>query len=584
MEPTKPPKSLPPADGHPAAVAPVAALERPANLKKWAAELCQIIEKEKSGIFEGWDFRPGALTRVDLTRILKKISGCGSVVELRAALNRNTGEMGDPVIHAANFCGQHTVCPYCAGRVQDRRGARFKDPIQAMARKYRYAYMVTATIPPVETWREDLSMLIEGWQSFRRMGQVRRRKKKDGTVVESRSGGEWGKVKAGVAKIELKRGDGSGLPHCHYHALVFADEALNYRVWSESEKHKAKEDRTPLYRIPSTTDPRGWVPGSKITFEWWKATDGRAMNLRLDPIKYKPEHKKRGLSFAESVFEQSREVLKYATKFDSSPKAGSEKLFARDFVGIRDATYNRRLFVAYGDFRKVGGDDFEGGGPHISEQPAIFESRWRKNHYSPLVERTKPIFPNTDATPGASARLRALNRLQGGVRRIRSAVVAAKNHFMATGELLPVVYMRREYLEDGGFNDYPVNLEPPAAVASSPRDPAVWENWLDEMMDIGRNRYAQLRDTLAGDSLENLDGTPEERRAAEYREWITGVRAEREAADYYDKVTAAFMEVLNSPDKMISPYPRKPLHLPDASIPGPRGGAPVPLDAEPLAW
>lgn len=582
MEPTKTPKSLPPADGHPAAVAPVAALERPANLKKWASELCQIIKKEESSIFDDWDFRPGALTRVDLTRILKKISGCGSVVELRAALDRGTGEMGDPVVHAANYCGQHTICPYCAGRVQDRRGARFKDPIQAMARKYPFAYMVTATIPPVETWREDLSMLIDGWQSFRRMGQVRRRKKKDGTVVESRSGGEWGKVKAGVAKIELKRGKGSGLPHCHYHALFFTDEMLDFRLF-ETEGEKAK-----YYAGDTSVKPLHLLPDgrmtTKINYEWWRATGGRATNLRVDILKYKDKHKAKGLSYAESIFEQSREVLKYATKFDSCPKTGAEKLFARDFVGIRDATYNRRLFVSYGEFRKIGGNDFEGGGPHVSERPAIYESRWRQNHYTPLVERTKPIFPNTDATPGASARLRALNRLQGGVRRIRSAVVAAKNHFMATGELLPVVYMRREYLEDGGFNDYPVNLEPPAAVASSPRDPAVWESWLDEMMDIGRNRYAQLRDTLAGDSLENLDGTPEERRAAEYREWITGVRAEREAADYYDKVTAAFMEVLNSPDKMISPYPRKPLHLPDASIPGPRGGAPVPLDAEPLAW
>ena len=204
--------------------APAEALARPQGLKKWATDLTRILKEQEPNLFDGWGFGPGSLTRDDFTRILKKMTGCGSVVELRGALDRNTGEMGALAVHAANFCGQHTICPYCAGRVQDRRGARFREPIAAMAGKYPYAYLLTATLPPHPEWRVHLDKLVKGWQSFRRMGQ-KRPVRKGGRVVGYRQGkGEFGKVRAGLAKIELKRGKNSGLPHCHYHAIVFTEE------------------------------------------------------------------------------------------------------------------------------------------------------------------------------------------------------------------------------------------------------------------------------------------------------------------------------------------------------------------------
>lgn len=535
--------------------APAEALRRPAGLKAWSSDLVGILQKERDSLFQGWTFAPGSLTRMDFTRILKKISGCGSVVELRAALDRQTGEVGEPVVHAANYCGQHTICPYCAGRVQDRRGARFREPIELMARTYPYAYMLTATIPPVETWREDLDQLISGWQSFRRMGQIRRRKKKDGTVVEKRSGGEWGKIRAGLAKVELKRGEGSGLPHCHYHALVFTDEMIDFRLF-ENERIKAAYYAGDPEARPLHTLPDGRMT-TKINMEWWKATGGRATNLEVSPIRYLKKHKAKGLSYSESVFEQSREVLKYATKFDSSPETGAEALFARDFVGIRDATYSRRLFSTYGDFRSVGGDDFKGGGPHFSERPLIYESRWRRDRYAPLVERDKPIFPNTDVTPGATARLIILNRVQGGARRVRTAIINAKNHFMQTRQLAPAGYLKRTYLEGGGFTEAPVVMETPAHVAADPANPETWETWLDEVMERARAYYAEVKETLELISREAIIGTKEERAAAEYREWLASVKAKLKAEGYIDRIAAAFFEVLNAPGKML-PYPAPP--------------------------
>ena len=514
---------------------PVKALERPTGLKNWSKDLVGIVKGQESHLFDDWTFRDGALTRDDFHRILKKINGCGSVVELRSAVNPGTGEVDSPVVHAANYCGQHTICPYCAGRVQDRRGSRFEAPIKAMALKYPYAYLVTATIAPVPTWREDLQNLISAWQGFRKMGQKRKARK------SSRSAGEWGKVRAGLAKVELKRGKDSGLPHCHIHSLVFTDSPIDFKVWSPSEKRKPKADRIPLYKIPSDTDPRGWIPGSKITSEWFNASGG-SVNFQVDQIKYRAKDEKLNRSWAESIFDQSREVLKYATKFDSAPKNGAEKLFAKDFIDIRDATFSRRLFITYGDFRKVGDDDFTGGGPHISESPLIFEARWRDSAYSPLMERFRPIFPNSDMTLAVQKRLSILNRALGSIRRIRSGILAAKRNFYVTGKLEQAVYIKRTYLEDGGFNDVPTGLEMPSALVERPSDPVLWETWLDSLMEQGRAYYASVKESVTMDSEQKIRGTLEERQAQDRIDRF----AYRHGETYEEETRSLFLETLSN--------------------------------------
>jgi hypothetical protein len=347
-------------------------------------------------------------------------------------------------------------------------------------------------------------------------------------------------VKAGLAKVELKRGSGSGLPHCHYHALIFTDAPFDYRIWSAEEKKKPKEERIPLYRIPSDIDPRGWAPASKISMEWYQATNGRATNIRIDELRYLPDHKKKGKSYEDSIYEQSREVLKYATKFDSRPEKGSEKLFVSDFVGIRDATYNRRLFISYGAFRKVGGSDFVGGGAHISEAPVIWESRWRGADYSPLKARSQPIFPNTDASPRVSARLSRLNQVQGQIRRMRSAIVASKKHYQVTGELRPAFYARREYLPEGGYKDWPSALEVPVNVIENPKNPDAWEAWVDVAMERGRTHYAEVKEGLMLEGMDHLDGRFEEREAI--RRLMAEAWSQSDA--YADQTVELFRETL----------------------------------------
>lgn len=531
------PKHRPP-PGRPVAPpeASTPALERPQGLKRWSRDLVGILKAQESSLFEDWDFRPASLTKMDFTRILKKITGCGSVVELRSKVDRSTGEITAPAIHAANFCGQHTICPYCAGRVQDRRKARFREPIMAAARAYKHAYLVTATIPPVPTWREDLNLLLDSWKAFRKMGQKRRGR------AGTRSSGEWGKVKAGISKVELKRGDDSGLPHCHVHALFFTDEYLDFRVWSPEEKQKDRADRASLFE----------KNGSKISREWTAATDGRATGLDVRKIKWRKPKRQEGetprayagrledWSLSDSIYEQAREVLKYATKFDSCPETGAEKLFAKDFVGIKAATYGRRLFQTYGAFRAIGGDDFTDRSCPISENPVIYEARWRTDRYSPLVERNRPIFANSDPGPGLTHRLQVLNRVQGSTRRLRRAINEAKRIFLLEGVLGPAPYFRREVLPGGGFIDHPAPLEVPLSVAADPGNMDVWEAWVNNIAESGRSAYNAARDGLDGESHIRIVGTVEERRAAEDR----SRQVARLGPDYERSVIRAFREVL----------------------------------------
>lgn len=516
--------------------APIKALERPQALKSWSGDIVEILNKQRDYLFHEWDFRPEQLTKMDFCRILKKITGCGSVLELRSKIDHGTGEVSPPAIHAANFCGQHTICPFCAGRIQDRRKARFREAIQGAAREFKRAYLVTATIPPVPTWREDLDLLLNSWKAFRKMGQKRKR------PGAKRSNGEWGKIKAGLAKVEIKRGEGSSLPHCHIHALFFTDEYFDFRVWSKEEKERTRGARVSLRKNN----------GSKISDEWQAASGGQATGLDVRLIKWKPakrfktegaaEYKARAenWSYSESVFEQSREVLKYATKFDAAPETGAEKLFAEDFVNIKCATYGRRLFFSYGQFRKVGGDDYKGSECPLSSKPIIYETRWRTDRYSPLVEKARPIFSNCDPGPGLSARLKVLNRIQGATRRIRKSIFGAKRAYLETGYLSPAVFMEREFLSGGGFTDKPIILEMPAAVIQAPDNITAWEEWTDAATLAGRTRYNQAREDLDLESHFRIIGTAFERR--EQSDFVN--RVYWNSQTYEDETIRAFMEVL----------------------------------------
>lgn len=507
-------------------------LERPSRLKAWAETLTPIIKEQAGAIFAGYSFEGEKLTTADLGRILGKIDTCATILELRAPVCKCTGEVGPAKLHAGNFCGQHTICPTCAGRIQDRRGAKWEKPIKWAAEKYVNAYMLTATINPDPTWRGNFNSLLRTFRQFYLKGQ--KRKGKSGS-------GEWGKIRAGLAKVELKRGQG-GDPHCHIHMLVFSNERLDYKIWSDSEKKISDpEMRIPLRMVPVGND---WVVASKLTYEWWEASGGQAINFDVSPVRYLQEHKDKGLTRSESIQIQSQEVLKYATKFDSNPKRGTEKLFAADFIGIRCATYQRRLFFTYGAFhrdsRKAAadlcpclddGDDFTGGGAHISTAPQIYESRWASKRYSDLMPRSKPVFVGLDMSLRVQYRITMLNRLQGKIRRVRRAILESKDAYRVTGMLQPAFYEDIDYLENGDVVKTPVAMECPAYLVANPSDFSNWEKWTDHVTEKGRVLRGELAEFLALDDLQRFDARWKakefqlywENRSREYRESVVKV-------------------------------------------------------------
>jgi hypothetical protein len=350
--------------------------------------------------------------------------------------------------------------------------------------------------------------------------------------------------------MELKRGAASGLPHCHYHAILFTDERFNYRVWSREEKQKPKAERRSLFEIPWKG---GTIAASKLSMEWFAASGGTSVDLDVKPME----------GSSESIYQQCREVLKYATKFDSAPEKNQEKLFAADFLQIKEATYSRRLFHTYGAFRVdrdhpentcphlVDGDDFIGGGPHISTGPAIYETRWRDKGYSPLALRDRPVFRGTDKSNNNQFRWTMLNRSQGLARRIRSAVLRARDAFTGSLVLAPAEYEHVTYNEKWEEKIESRMLEIPEAVAAAPRDYATWEAWINDLTEAAAGRYREVREAADLEIDDRMNGTIEDRKRSE----ALALRAYWNSDDYREKCWESIRAVLNSPGKMITGPP-----------------------------
>lgn len=524
------------------------------RLKSWSRCLTSIIQDNQSAVFTpNWRFS-GKITRKDFTGTLEKLRRCGSVLELRAPLDRETGELGNPRIHAANYCGAHVICPHCANRVQGRRLARFVPHVTKAAEAYKFAYMLTFTLPPSKTWGEGLIALKEAQRAFTLMGQRRRWKRKDGSYGCREGYGEWAKVKGALVKVELKRGAGSGLPHVHAHGLIFTDEAFDLRVYADGKKH-SENPRDFLHPVEfvggkyqawdgleNDLDKGSIKAVSKVRIEWLAATDGRALNLDVRPIEMRDKDISAGLSWPESVAAQSIEVLKYSTKFDSSPDKDQEALYTQDFFEIREATYSRRLFSTYGIFRGLPEVEYidHAEETHLSKAPMIYMAGYdnAKEKYGDLIEVPKPIFPNYGTAEETKEKYRVLNSYLGKMRRIRGAILRARDKFFQKGIIGPAEYIDRVF-NGVDMVERPAFLGAPQWVLDNPGDAETWEQWADEFRTIARNGYGNLLDELRqkdnGPGADELHLEEMKKRPA----W------ERSAA-YWDHVAESFRRALNS--------------------------------------
>jgi len=273
------------------------------------------------------------LTVADMARRVERFRECAEVVELREY-------NGIRKVHAANYCSNPSICPVCSRRVASRRRGMWFGPISEAAKIWPCVYLVTFTVKSGDSLRERYDTLKGSIRRFRRMGQRRQ--------GDSFSNGEWSKVRAAIISDEVIRGKKSGKWHVHSHGILFCEEPIDFRVYKTENDRIEKRPRF-------TVEYDGkMIPASKISDEWYRATNGNGVNIHLSKMEHCPNRtgkkawsrEKRGelaaLPFAESIAFQCTEVLKYATKIST--------LRGQDTIQVIDALYNRRTITGNAKF------------------------------------------------------------------------------------------------------------------------------------------------------------------------------------------------------------------------------------------
>lgn len=483
-------------------------LYRPTKVKKWSSDIFGIAKAQVDDptFWADWDFQKGPLTKKDLLKSLDKMCNCGTLLEFRARIDKATGEAGKPSLYGGNYCKQSAICPVCASRVQDRRKVKFENPIKAASELYQNCYLVTATMKPSKTWSGGTRKMKKAFERFRKMGQKR---------SGGRSRGEFGKVLAGIAKTEFIRGAGSGLPHVHIHGLFFTNSLLDFRL----SDNYTDVGEGKMVRL------------SKISEEWFNATDGEGYNIRVDVIKAKAKHLAKGMTKAESVFEQAREVLKYCTKFDSHPGKENERLQTRDLLDIKQASYGSRLFFTYGAFRNIQGDEYQGSDMPSYTHPAYYCSRYRgEKGYSELMPQNYPVFEDNDESLAVQRRVTIQNQYGGMARKLCGAIIKERDEVLLHGATIS-----QNLIVNGKVFSVPQYLK------DSPRDKNMWEKFVDQTKAILKQGRIELRETLLQQSSDF------ERYEAIYDAKVIGTEFRFRPAEYMDRIVKAFLEVLQHP-------------------------------------
>lgn len=241
-----------------------------------------------------------------------------------------------------NTCDQYLICPICARKRSDVIKAKYYNKIVDLSESYEYKYMVTFTIEAQKSFTEGFKIITESLRRFRRMGQRR--------GVNEYSNGEAGKIRAAIGCGEAKRGAVSGKWHIHYHFIIMTNKKLRYRLYDKDKKNaiikhwKSQYNRYPpkselkkaalsLMRLPSGEQ----MPISKLSKEWYLATGGKGINIKVIPI-----NKKRSIKY------DIHEIIKYASKVnDLTPEMLLELIIYKE---------KKHFLTTWGDLREKAGD------------------------------------------------------------------------------------------------------------------------------------------------------------------------------------------------------------------------------------
>ena len=308
------------------------------------------------------------LTASDLLGKIEKIGSCCSILELRKKT-----ESDEYKISNANYCQQHLVCPQCAKVVQHKRRGKFHEAIEKATKHFPFAYHVVFTIKDGPNLSDRIDFIKDSLKRFRTMGQ-----KREG---DKRSGGEFSKVKSGLMAYEIKKGDNSGMWHVHAHSLLFTSEKFDYSIYDADMKRDILSRAGGIVNkyelsgaVKQSINFEGEnVPVSKLSAEWFKATEGDSINIKVIPI------------YGKEIVKKSNEVLKYITKID--------EIEQNDMLDLMINTYNRRMFSTFGYFRKIDIKEYDAE-VNKKEYPEIYSAGWNEefSKYGDLTKQHKTLF------------------------------------------------------------------------------------------------------------------------------------------------------------------------------------------------
>jgi hypothetical protein len=342
-------------------------IEKFKRLKSWQQHIVRQIEQSPEYLNLKGDFLTSkGLTAMDIIGKIDKIKACGGIIEIgRKYENVNGIDEEKLEVINTNYCRQHLICPVCADRVQGTRRGRLLGAIKGAVEKYNYSYHVVFTIKNEIHLGRAIRKMKCAFRRFQRFGQRRN---------DNFSYGEYSKVRAGCVSFEAVRGQGSGAWHYHGHSLLFTDRPLDYRVY-DPEKYgrivrdacgKASKDQLMAAAL-NTVDVGGSpVPVSKLSGEWFAATNGESININVIPLFDGSESAP--VKNPYKVIENAVEVIKYMSKLNNN-KIG-------DIVHILKTAYNERFFEVFRDFRGLGDDDFK-----ADEKTDTITMSWDRNSH-----------------------------------------------------------------------------------------------------------------------------------------------------------------------------------------------------------
>jgi len=396
-------------------------LEKTARLNKWKHSIHRYVTA--GDYLKGHSILNTPYTKNEIREKLDKLFLCAHTLEIREYKR----EENPLVLHNANYCKMPDICPVCADRAQARALAKYSDPIKRAAGAHSYVYMLTATIRDGENLSERLAVLRDSWKRFRLMGQKRVRHISAATAEITRSAGEFGKVRACIAKLETQKGAHSGLWHPHFHCLIFADEPIDYKT------RRLEEFGGRMVNV------------SNLSAQWITATRGQGINIDCREISATPRFwhgmpdaerrriarliakmRRDGVTREDSILQQSIEVLKYTTKFSQYQENGAPAFKPADYLTVLYSLAGRRRRDVYGEFRKHGAVEYQ---EDETETPAGIHYAYYhsdKAQYELIRAGQDRLI---EATESARRRRFAwLSRIQGRYR-------AAKNRFRNNRDL-----------------------------------------------------------------------------------------------------------------------------------------------------